>query len=165
MKMAKYATITGLIMLLCLNSAWAQLGSTAPKHDSRVEKILKERDIAYRIDKDGDFRVTFDMGEGRSQLAFIMSKTSEYRNFEIREIHSVGYRSATEQFPPSVANQLLEDNFLIKLGAWAKVGNLAIFIVRLSADADGESLVNALRLTLESADEMEMKLTGDEDEF
>jgi len=163
MKTTKLVTLTGLMIVLCVSSVRAQVGT--PKHDRRVARILKGEDISYKIDKDGDFKVTFDVGGGRSQMAFIMSDTSEYRNFEIREIWSIGYRSATDQFPSSVANRLLEETFPKKLGAWAKKDNLAIFMVRVAADADAESLISALKLALEAADEMEEKLTGDKDEF
>lgn len=163
MNATKLATFLGLAMVLCVQSAWAQLGT--PKHDVRVARILEAEEIKFEIDSDGDFNVTFDVGGGRSQMAIIMSNTSEYRNFEIREILAIGYRGATDQFPASVANQLLEDTYPKKLGAWAKQGKLAVFIVRVDADADAESLVSALKLTLEAADEMEEKLTGDTDEF
>ena len=68
-------------------------------------------------------------------------------------------------FPKSVANSLLEDTFSKKLGAWAKLGNRAVFVVKISANADAESLFNGLKACMLSADTMEEKLTGDTDEF
>jgi len=162
------ASVAGLIvLLLCAGNAWAQLGDDTPDVDERVREILKARDINYTVDKDGDFKVTFDMGNGRTQLAFVISKTHTYRNLEVREIWACGYRSSEESgdFPASVANQLLEDTFSKKLGAWAKMGSVAVFVVKISASADEETLMSALNLAVNAADEMEEKLSGDTDEF
>jgi len=145
---------------------WASAAEDeAPKADQRVRKALDELELKYTIDSDGDFRVLFDMGEGRSQLAIIRSSTSKYRNLEVREIWSVGYKSEGKQFPQEVANALLEDTFPKKLGAWAKLDDLAVFVVKFPADADNETLLSCLKLALEAADAMEEKLTGEKDEF
>lgn len=152
-------------MLWMTGAVHGQVGDDAATGDYRVQRILEEREIIYEIDSDGDFKVTFDLGEGRSQLAFIMSKTNQYGNLEIREIWSIGYRSATEKFPAAVANLLLEDTLPKKLGGWAKHGDLAVFMVRISANADAESLMNALTVAMQSADEIEERLTGSKDEF
>ncbi|MCK4414877.1 MAG: hypothetical protein KAY32_15185 [Candidatus Eisenbacteria sp.] len=143
----------------------AQIGDETPKHDERVRKILKEDGVQYTVDTDGDFKVIFQMGDDRTQMAFIRSRTEEYRNLEIREIWSFGYQSSTDVFPAEVASRLLEDTFIKKLGAWAKIGQRALFVVKVSADANSESLMSALQMALESADEMEEELTGDKDEF
>lgn len=151
--------------LVWADTSWSQVGKAKPKPDPRVEAIMAEQDIKYSIDKDGDFRVVFDVGDGRSQLAFIRSTTSRYDDLEIREILSVAYRSENDEFPPEVANALLEDSYTKKLGAWGKQGGTAAFVVRIAADADGESLRSALKATLKSADAMEQRLTGDKDAF
>jgi len=160
-----------LLTVLWVASAQAQLGNDGakpdetPKPDERVGRILKELDLKSVIDKDGDYKVLFDMGEGRSQVAFIISGTSKYRNLEVREIWSFAYRSPSSQFPASVANRLLEDTWPKKLGAWAKVKDKAVFVVKLSANADKESLLSALMLALRAADHMEESLSGDTDAF
>lgn len=164
--MRRTALWTAAAVLCAANLAWAQIGDTpAAKADQRVRKVLDDLEIKYTIDADGHFRVLFEMGGGRSQLAIIRSATSEYRNLEVREIWSVGYKSAGEKFPADVANALLEDTFPKKLGAWTKVDNLAIFVVKFAADADKETVLSCLKLALEAADTMEEKLTGDKDEF
>lgn len=141
--------------------------STERIFDSRVKRVLEELDMKYEIDDYGDFRVFFGMGEGRSQEAFICSSTSTYGSFEIREIYSWGYTSKSEDksIPAEVANRLLENNWDIKLGAWAKVGESAAFVSKIDANADSQSLYDALKITLTTADEMEHELTGREDAF
>ena len=87
------------------------------EYDRRVEKKLKKLDFNYKITKKGDFKLMFNVEDGRTQLVFINSNTEEYRDFEIREIWSIAYKSSDEQFPAKVANKLLEDTSRRKLGA------------------------------------------------
>ncbi|QDU94834.1 hypothetical protein [Lignipirellula cremea] len=143
--------------------AFAQLGDNQPKSDERVRKILEEREIKYEVDKDGDFKVVFETTGDRSQLAFIKSTTNEYGNFEIREIWSPAY--AGEPFSPEVAFKLLEDSQSKKLGHWEKHGKYGVFVVRIAASADSDSLWNAMKAALQSADAMEKEITDDKDEF
>lgn len=161
-----------LLVSACLIAAWciapgayAQVGDAAPEYDERVKASLEEKDVVYSIDSDGDFKVEFETEGDRTQLAFIISQTYEYGNFEIREIHAYAYEAPGGEFPPAIMQKLLEDSFTRKLGAWAIVDNYAVFVTRIAADADAESLWNALVFTLESADEMEAELSGDTDAF
>ena len=151
--------------MLFAGDVCAQIGDDEPKYDDRVGQILREQDIKYEIDSDGDYRVVYNTGNERTQLAYIRSKTYEYRNLEIREIWSFAYRIEGDNIPVDVANTLLEDAFKKKLGAWGRVGDKAIFVVRISANADKESLVNALELAVQTADFMEEQFTGKTDEF
>jgi hypothetical protein len=141
------------------------LGTTKTP-DSRVKRLLEKLEIKYTVDKDGDFIVVFDMGEDRSQKAFICSSTQQYRDLEIRTIFSAGYESVIENtLPSNVANRLLEQNHRIKLGAWAKIGNIAVFESKIDANADADTLLAVLNFTLEVADEMEKELMKDKDQF
>ena len=154
-----------VLALLSNPPAYAQVGDAAPEHDERVKQLLNEKEVTYSIDSDGDFKVEFETEGGRTQLAFIMSATYEYGNFEIREIHAYAYKGDDGVFPSAVMQKLLEDTYDKKLGAWAIIGNYAVFVTRIAADTDSESLWNALILTLEAADEMEKAFTGDADNF
>lgn len=154
-----------LASLVCASGVWAQVGEDTPDYDERVAKVLRELDVDYTIDSDGDFKVIEDMGGGRTQLAFVRSFTSEYRHLEVREIWSVGYESDTDSIPGDIANLLLDDTFDKKLGAWAKMNNMAVYVVKISANADAETVRSGLTLAMEAADEMEEKLSGDTDAF
>ena len=138
---------------------------TAP--DARIQKVLEARKIEYELTRTGNFKVTFNLKSGRSQVAFISSATYRYMNLEIREIVSPAYRSATP-FTAEIADRLLSDNNDKKLGAWVmqkeKDGYYALFVTKVPADSSEEYFISALRLTLEAADEMEKELTG-KDEF
>jgi hypothetical protein len=135
--------------------------------DARIQKVLDARKIEYELTKTGNFKVTFNLKSGRSQIAFISSATYRYMNLEIREIVSPAYKSAAP-FTAEVANRLLADNNDKKLGAWVMQketdGYYALFVTKIPADSSEDSFIAALRLTLEAADEMEKELTN-KDEF
>jgi len=56
----------------------------AKQGDSRVQALLEELELKYDIDSDGDFRVGFQLENGRSQLGFIRSETTQFGKFDIR---------------------------------------------------------------------------------
>ena len=60
--------------------AAAQVGARTITPDARVEKLLKEAELNYTIDEDGDFRLEFALDDDRSQLVWISSKTFECRS-------------------------------------------------------------------------------------
>ena len=156
--------LAGLAMLCAAANAQTE-EKAAP--DVRVKKLLEARKIEYDLTKGGNFKVTFNLKSGRSQIAFISSATYRYMNMEIREIVSPAYKSAAP-FTAEVADRLLADNNDKKLGAWVMQketdGYYALFVTKVPADSEEESFIAALRLTLEAADSMEKELTG-KDEF
>lgn len=165
--MRKFSYVV-LMVLFCATPALAQLGQEGkvrPQADARVRKLLDELKLKYKIDKDGDFKLILPTTGNRTQLVFIRSKTSRYRNFEIREIFSVGYKSATDTIPADVANRLLEHSARVKMGAWERQKGYAIFRVKIAADTNAESLYSALKLTYLAADEIEKEFTGDADKY
>jgi hypothetical protein len=149
----------------------SQPATTSPSErkepDPRIKKIFEARKIDFEITPTGNFRVVFNLKNGRSQQAFVSSSPYRYMSLDIREIVSPAYRSPTP-FAADVANRLLSDNNDKKLGAWVmqkeKDGYYALFVTKVPADCSDEYFIAALRLTLEAADEMEKELTG-KDEF
>lgn len=159
----KKMVVVLIATLVCLAPfASAQVGAKKAG-DSRVEKILKEADLKYTVDGDGDFRLGYNVGDGRTQLIWILSNTSELETLEIRQIWSIAYRSKTP-FSAGVANRLLEQNAKVKLGSWQvrKMGDdyVAVFSAQIAADTDRLSLLLALHAVTTTADEIEKELTG-----
>ena len=70
-----------------------------------------------------------------------------------------------DALPANVANRLLEASMDNLMGGWSKQGNLAIFIVRIPADASKETLDAAITAAINSADQREAELTPGQDEF
>lgn len=150
---------------LALAALLAPAVGAAQEADKKIQKQLDQRKVRYEVDADGDFKVTYELADGRTQLAFVRSTTFEYGELRIREILSIGYRAVGAQFPADVANRMLEHNNQAKLGAWAKQDNLAIFTTKIPADADADELIDALEVTVNLADELEKTFTGEQDEF
>jgi hypothetical protein len=143
----------------------AQLGGKK-KGDPRVEKLLRELDLKYTVDKDGDFRLEVAYDDGRSQVIFVSTATSDLDDLEIREVWSAGYKSEDE-FSAEVANRLLEENAKYKLGGWQRskisTGYLAVFTAKIAADCDAATMKTAIRVAGTAADEMEKELLGNDD--
>ena len=140
----------------------------AKEGDSRVQALLEELELKYDIDGDGDFRVGFDLEDGRAQLAFIRSETTQFGNFDIREIFSVAYISEGP-LDTQLANALLIYNAHVKLGSWRIVRQednqcIVAFAVQIAANTDAKSLYTAMRLVIDTADAVEQKL-DEEDKF
>ncbi|MCA9079470.1 MAG: hypothetical protein KDA58_02880 [Planctomycetaceae bacterium] len=158
--------------LVCLTPGllFAQIGDSPetkkPEPDQRVRVLLDDLGLKYEIDDDGDFKMVFEVGDsGRSQLVWIRSATETYRELEIREIISPGYKAESGDFPGVIALRLLEDNRQKKLGGWQKDGNMGIFVTHVGATVKADTLHSAIIFAVEAADEMEQKISGDKDEF
>jgi len=85
-------------------------GAHAAEPDKAVGRALDTLKYTYEVDEDGDYKMVFDMDDGRSQLAFVRSTVEEFGKHKIREIWSPAYNSPGKQFPAAVANRLLEDS-------------------------------------------------------
>lgn len=132
--------------------------------DAAVGRQLDELGYRYEVDDDGDYKMLFDLDKGRSQLAFVISGIEEFGDLRVREVWAPAYRSAEASFPAGIANRLLEDSHASKLGSWVKQGDIAVFVVKLDANASTGQLEAAIDYVLRAADQMEAELTG-QDEF
>jgi len=139
-------------------------GAHAAEADKAVGRALDKLEYTYEVDEDGDFKMVFDMDDGRSQLAFVRSTVEEFGKHKIREIWSPAYNSPGKQFPAAVANRLLEDSQDAKMGAWVKQDQLAMFVVKVDANATPEALSDAIDAAIRTADAMELELT-EQDEY
>ena len=98
MRMHSSQLVARLVVLLALGASVAQAQDApaqapAPTADARVERLLKEVAAEYTVDEDGDFRLVYDIGGGRSQLVWIPSGTSDFGSLEIRQIWSIAHRA------------------------------------------------------------------------
>ena len=152
------------IVLLALVLA-AQTAIAADAPDPVVKKQLDSLKMKYEVDKDNDFKIVMDVGEGRTQLAYIRSNTETYGANKVREIWSPGYKGETEVLPVKVANRLLDHSNSVKMGGWVKQKAMAVFVVKLSVNASAQELQDALEAAVKSADELEQEFTGKKDEF
>jgi hypothetical protein len=156
-----------MLKAIAIVFSWALTGAaaTAAEGDRRVEKLLDRARIAYEMDGQGDFRVTYALDEGRSQMVIVRSPTTAYGALDQRELVSAAYRSTTQVLPPEVANRLLELNASARLGGWTRLGPMAVLVTRIPAEADGRELVDALEYTARAADAAERELNGGKDDY
>lgn len=150
------------VLLGLLGAATGAVAAPAP--DRALGRLLDSLKYTYEVDDDGDYKLVFDTEGERSQLVFVRSAVEKFGSHHIREIWSPGYRSPAAQFPATVANRLLEDSNASKLGGWVKQGDLAMFVVKIDADASAEQLSDAIDAATRSADAIELELTK-KDEF
>ncbi|WP_313275471.1 hypothetical protein [Stenotrophomonas sp.] len=141
----------------------ATFGAHAADPDKVVGATLDTLEYTYEIDEDGDYKLVFDVEDGRSQLVYVRSAVEEFGSHKIREIWSPGYTSPGKQFPAAVANRLLEDSQDAKLGGWVKQGELAMFVVKVDANASSDALSDAIDAAIRTADAMEKELTKKDD--
>ena len=160
-----YCALVLVLAAFITPTVFAQLGDGPDTADARIRPQLDQLGINYDIDEDGDYRVLYETKGGRTQIAFVRSKTYQLNDLEIREIWSIAYVAPDGNIPMPIANMLLEDSFIRKLGAWVKYEGSAMFVAKISAKADNKTLLTALEVVLNTADEIEEKLSGATDAF
>ncbi len=130
-----------------------------------IAQQLDSLGYRYERDKTGDYQLTFRLDDERTQLVYVLAGVEEFGTHRIREIWAPAYRAPDGGIPADVANRLLEDSQSSKLGSWVKQGDMAVFVVKIPADASTQQLDDAIDAATRSADQMEAALTPDKDEF
>lgn len=135
----------------------------AADHDPVVKAQLDAKGTPYSVDDDGDFQITVNVGDGRTQLVWVRSAVESTSHHKVREIWSPGYRSETGNFSAAIANDLLERSNLLKLGSWVKQDDVAMLVLKIPADANADALDEAIDLAAAAADAVERELLGSDD--
>ncbi len=164
----------GVAMLMASTGAAAQyatVGSTrsaaveAPAVEVSIGRQLDELGYDHDVDDDGDFKLVLEMEDDRTQLAYVRSPVHEFGSHRVREIWSPAYRVDGGRFPAPVSVRLLEDSHDSVLGSWVKQGDIAMFVVKIAADASTTELKDAIAAAVTTADAMETELSPGSDEF
>lgn len=146
-----------------IEPAAAESSATPAVPDPRIGPLLKAHGTPYTIDDDGDYRILVDLGDDRTQIVWVRSVVHETGEQRIREVWTYGYRSDERRIPATVANRLLSENFDLILGAWARSEGNAVLVLKIPADADADTLNEAIDLAASIGDRMEKQLvSGDE---
>jgi hypothetical protein len=150
------------IVVMCAAGSSAHAQDPAPVLDARVEAALKTAKLGYTID-DGDFRLDYNVADGRSQRVWVASSTAKIADLEMRDVWSVAYRG-TGVPSAALANRLLTENVRMVLGAWqvnqGKDEFLVVFSAPIPANADATTIQEVIEAVTVSADRIEMELTG-----
>jgi len=141
--------------LISSGALWAQ--------NKKVEELLKKAQLKYSVDKDGDFKLVFDVGDGRSQVLFINSQTEEMGGQEIVEIWSPAYKGTASQQGSLGLGLLLASNNK-KIGAWQAVRSedqvFFLFKAKVPLSALTPNFIKAVCAGVAAtADEVENELT------
>jgi hypothetical protein len=142
------------------------LMSSAQAADPSVKSRLDARGVKYDVDDDGDFKVTYSYSkEKRSQLVFVSGDTESVGGFEIREVFSPAGRVGKDGIDGKKALELLAESRKNKLGGWELSGDVLYFVIKVPDNVDAAQLESAMDIAAETADDMEIKLSGDRDDL
>lgn len=131
--------------------------------DATLAARLDTRGVRYERDPDGDFRVVFAwQQEGRSQVAFVSGRAHVFGDSAVREVFSPAARVPAGGFGAERSDMLLRDSQSNVLGAWEVAGDVLFYVIKLHDDADGARLEQALEAAAQLADDMELRLTGED---
>jgi len=173
----KRILLVAILSLSCASVALAQhsreskrsaasSASSSSGGDPRVRTALTALSEKFVVDSDGDFKLVRDTSDGRTQVAWVISKTSTYGSMEIREIISPAFKTGGT-LSMAMALRLLQENNKYKIGAWRLVGegaNQAVYYaIQISADVDAQSLNAAIKSATLIADALEKEIVGTDD--
>ncbi|MEL1264523.1 hypothetical protein [Pseudoxanthomonas putridarboris] len=134
--------------------------------DASVEARLKARGIQYELDDDGDYKVTYSYKqENRTQLVFVSGGTEQVNGLSIREVFAPAGRVTADGIDGKKALELLAESRGKKLGSWEISGDVLYFAIKLPDSVDAAALESAMDIASETADNMEIELSGDKDEL
>ena len=155
-----------VLSVLFLSAALAVAATDARASDASVKSRLDARGMKYEIDGDGDFKVTYNYAkEGRTQLVFVSGGTEEVGGFRIREVFSPAGRVEKDDIDGAKALELLAESRKNKLGSWELAGDVLYFVAKLPDDLDAKELESVMDIVAETADNMELEISGDRDDL
>lgn len=129
--------------------------------DASVKTRLDARGIKYEVDADGDYKVTYSYkSEGRTQLVFVSGGTEAVGGFKVREVFAP---AAKDGITGAKAIELMGESRSNKLGSWELQGDILYFVIKLSDSVNATELESAMDIAAQTADNMEIELSGDED--
>ena len=142
------------------------VGAGTAAADASVAKRLDERGVKYEVDMDGDYKVTYNYAkEGRSQLVFVSGGTQSVSGFTVREVFSPAARVSSDGVDGAKALELMAESRQNKLGAWELAGDVLYFVIKLPDEISAAELESAMDIAAETADDMEIELSGDRDDL
>ncbi|MEB3298035.1 MAG: hypothetical protein VKO21_00930 [Candidatus Sericytochromatia bacterium] len=130
-----------------------------------MARLLDGLGFVHERDSDGDYKLIFQLDDGRSQMVWINGETETYGPYEIHEIWSPAHRFKGK-LPE--AESFLEDSQVKKLGAWqmrriSEDERVLIFVAKVPGPPTEASLRAVLQLVIDVADSTEARLSGGKD--
>ena len=96
---------------------------------------------------------------------FVSGTTQNVGGFKIREIFSPAARVEKDGIKGAKALELLAESRKNKVGSWEVGGDVLYFVIKLPDSLDAAQLESAMDIAAETADDMEIELSGDRDDL
>lgn len=139
---------------------------SAHASDASVKTRLDARGIKHEVDGDGDYKITYNYSkEGRTQLVFVSGKTESVGGFQVREVFSPAARVQKDGINGAKALELMAESRKNKLGSWELAGDVLYFVIKVPDSLDAAQLESAMDIAAQTADDMEMEISGDRDDL
>lgn len=140
------------------------LPSAARADDITVRDRLTGRGMKFEVDKDGDYRVAYRYAkQDRTQLVYIAGATEDVHGLIVRRIFAPAAIVAKAPLDAAKMQMVLEDAGGSKLGGWEVRGGVLYYAIKLPEPVAADLLEAAMDIAAESADDMELTLTGRDD--
>ena len=140
--------------------------ASALASDASVKARLDARGIKHTVDDDGDYKVTYSYEkESRTQLVFVSGGTETVGGFQVREVFSPAARLEKDGVNGAKALELLAESRKNKLGSWETDGDVLLFVIKLPDSASAAELESAMDIAAQTADDMELELSGARDDL
>ncbi len=138
----------------------------AAASDGSVKARLDARGIKHEVDGDGDYKVTYNYSkEGRTQLVFVSGGTQSVEGFSVREIFSPAARVEKDDIDGDKALELMRESRNNKLGSWELADDVLYFVLKMPDSMSAAELEAAMDIAAQTADDMELELSGDRDDL
>lgn len=134
--------------------------------DESVDARLRAAGINFDVDGDGDYKITYSYSkEGRTQLVFVSGGTEQVGGFTVREVFSPAARLDKDGITGAKALELLAESRKNKLGSWEVAGDVLYFVIKFPDDLDARGLEAMMDIAAQTADDMELEISGDRDDL
>ena len=129
--------------------------------DPRIGALLDSLEIVHETDADGDYKLVYSYAdENRTQQIFVSGGVETVAGLAVREIFSPAHVVSEDGLDPATALLLLTGSSRSKLGAWELHGSVVFFVIKVPDPATAEELKRYIDVAAETADNMEIELTG-----
>lgn len=150
--------------LLALPASAQKAQASGTPSDPRVERALDAQGVTYSVEPNGDYRMLYTVSDDRTQLVWVRPLVYGEGSVDTREVFSYAMTlEPTDTLPAATVNDLLRRNDGYSVGAWGRSDTRLIFSARVAANASPEVLTNTIELVLNTADQVELELTGTDD--
>ena len=156
-----------IVVAMGLGVIAPSFSQTKNKADTRVAAILNNLNLTYKVTSSGNYSVTYNEDNGRTQDVFIMSSTDTYKGIEIREIWSNAGNFDTEPDATQLID-LMSESAKNKIGDWALESQddgtyLLFYTIKSPVKIDDAAFKMMLQFTADIADARELEIFDADD--